>query len=97
MTGEVKKKIFKYQLEVTDSQFVSMPQGSKIISVEEQSDKVVIYAIVRPLGQREEKHEIKILGTGHPVSFDENEYSFVGTVKLAGGELMFHVFERLIV
>lgn len=86
------KKIFKYELEVTDNQVISIPSDN-ILSVEEQNEKVVVYALVdtdtTPI-----KYEFGMNGTGNPITFEIEHFAFLGTVKMYGGSLMFHVFYR---
>lgn len=87
------KRILKYPLKPTDVQFISIPSDT-VLSVQEQRNEVVIYAITdseHPLIN----HEIRVIGTGHTIDFNVAKYGFLGTVKLYNGELMFHVFWRI--
>ena len=61
--------------------------------------KIVIYARVdETTPERVEKRRVWIAGTGHhlPPSMDFQvfDYSFLNTVKLHDGALMFHVFAQ---
>ncbi|MBT2759901.1 hypothetical protein [Paenibacillus sp. ISL-20] len=87
--------VWKYTLEVDESQDIDMPKGSEIISVETQGESIVIYALVRP---QEEKDTYRVLvyGTGHDIHLNVTEYKFLGTAKFGNGELMFHVFYKRI-
>lgn len=94
------RKIFKYNLEVTDKQTLKLPPGSHILSVMNQRDNIVLYALVWPTENKEvyEDVSIRIVGTGHDIDFFipaerfGGGYKFLGTVSLHGGALMFHVF-----
>lgn len=91
-------KIYKYKLEVTDDQIVKLPLGSRILSVMNQYDKIVLYALISDNETGNEEVSIKIVGTGHDIDFFipapefDVGYNFLGTVSLYDGELMFHVF-----
>ena len=41
-------KIFKYELKVSDIQFVSMPKGAKLLKVQTQRATPCIWALVDP-------------------------------------------------
>lgn len=84
------RKIFKYFLRVTDEQTLDLPRGAEILSVEEQKNKVVLYALIDPAECRLYPHTIYVHGTGH--SIHAENLKFIGTVKLYNGDLMFHVF-----
>jgi hypothetical protein len=78
-----------------DEQTLTLPAGSKIVSVEEQNQGIVLYAVVTDSPKREDV-KIYVHGTGHPLHPGVsllNNIRFIGTVKMHGGSLMFHVFE----
>ena len=87
------KRIYKYVLGIVDSQELSLPLGSKVLSVEEQYGNIVLYALVDTEWSELEIYSVIIHGTGHQANDIEN-YCFLGTVKLADGQLIFHVFYR---
>ena len=90
--------IYKYTLSVTDEQTLTLPEGSKILSVLEQGNKIVLYALVdvnKANTRSEEDYSIVIVGTGNFIN-SVKTYTFLGTVKLADGALMFHVLYRAI-
>lgn len=84
------KKIYKYNLEVTDEQDITIPMGARILSVAEQRTNIVLYALVDPEAPPTLSH-ISIRGTGHD-SDNLEDKRFLGTVNLCSGSLMFHVF-----
>ena len=87
------KQIFKYTLNPTDTQDITMPEDAEVLSVAEQRDKIVVYALVDPKAATGLKR-FKVVGTGHPMDNDAlDAYDFISTVKLMGGQLMFHVFK----
>jgi hypothetical protein len=93
-------KIFKYPIEVTDTQTIKLPAGSRILSVMNQYEKIVLYALVSDNEKDTKEVSIRIVGTGHVIDFFipalefGGGYTFLGTVSLHDGRLMFHVFYK---
>ena len=85
------KTIWKFSIEAADLFGVDMPEGSEILSVQEQHGKPCIWALVDP-GRKKVNRTFCIYGTGHPVGNVESK-KFIGTFQLAGGNLVFHLFE----
>ena len=86
-------KIFKYPLEITDTQIVSMPEGAKLLSVAYIDAQLYLWALVdtdRPKVRR----SIEIYGTGHPCHSWATV--FVGTVIDPIHGLVWHVFDGVI-
>ena len=86
------KNIYKYTIMPTNKQDLVIP-SDKILSANEQRGDIVVYAI------RDERLEpinytFRIIGTGHPIDYDISEYTFLNTVKMHNGSLMFHVFYK---
>lgn len=85
--------IYKYEIPVVDEFDLNLPLGSKILSVVEQNDNIVLYAMVIPeLITKPVK--IRVIGTGNPMPSGMSDYEFLGTVKLYEGKLMFHIFYK---
>lgn len=70
---------------------ISMPMGAKIISAHEQHGEVCIWAIVNTELAMEIRN-IVVFGTGQQIIKALN-LSFIDTVHLNSGDLVFHVFE----
>lgn len=83
------ERIFKYKLEPTETQFIKLPVNSKILSVIEQHQQIVLYAIVDDEAPMGISARISIVATGDNIV---NNGKFLDTVKLLNGELVFHVF-----
>lgn len=75
------KRIFKYQLKRTDYQRLHLPIGSKILSVVQQNDNLVLYALVDDDVSIKRPYGVYILITGHSAC-DVSDATFLGTVKL---------------
>lgn len=91
------KKIFKYRLDVTDVQKITLPALSDILSVQEQYGYLSLWALVDPDEKEMIDYDILIFGTGHPIegSVFEDDYPwFLGTVQFFNGEQVYHVFMR---
>jgi len=84
------KRIWKYELRITDGQFVVLPKDAELLCVQVQRDKPCLWAIGEEHGMREERLII-IHGTGHQVSSNLGRY--LGTFQIQNGDLVYHVFE----
>lgn len=86
------KTIWKFPLGGPSVQ-VEMPEGSRVIHVDEQGGVPTMWARVDS-DRRQRARRFRIVGTGQAI--DEEEAPFLehlGTVKLSGGRLILHVFE----
>lgn len=89
------KVIWKFQLEVQDKQFISLPEGAEILSVQTQDYIPCIWVLVNPNNPTEERC-FEIFGTGHNIYCDMGiDRKFIGTFQMQSGKLVFHLFERL--
>ena len=94
--NEKNKTIWKYPLHPTDIQSISMPKGAVILSCQIQYTGMCIWAIVDPSQEKEERC-IEIIGTGNPAPDTFNvERVFIDTVQMHAGDLVWHVFERIL-
>jgi hypothetical protein len=87
------KKIFKYDLRVTDVDHVKMPDGAQIIHVDWQGPNIQqlqLWAVVDPDAPLFDR-EFRVIGTGHPIA-DLPDLQHIGTVVQPIG-LVWHVFE----
>lgn len=86
------KKIYKYPIEIQDEQVVLLPTGAKILTVQTQSGKAFILAMVNPTMPNDMAVTIRIFGTGHTIQ-DDDRLEYIGTIQMCGGALVFHVFK----
>ncbi len=70
---------------------IEVPCGAKILSVACQCDQICMWALVDPEAEKELRL-FAVYGTGHKVP--DNPGTFIGTVLMHGGSLVFHVFEE---
>jgi hypothetical protein len=85
-------KIWKYILEITDQQYLQLPMGARILSVANQNESLVLYALVNPEEQTTENFVVQIFGTGNPIERLDPMSKFIGTVVMENGKLVWHVF-----
>ena len=84
--------IYKYELSGDTPQTVLLPINSTILSVVEQNQRIVMYALVDVEQENTQEIQFLLLGTG--LNFDNtlDGYTFLNTVKLSDGAIMVHVF-----
>lgn len=86
------KRIYKYELKLTDIQVIAMPEGAEILSVQQQGENLQLWALV-DVSMPDVQRKIRIIGTGNPVA---NEILVhISTFQMHGGALVFHAFESL--
>jgi hypothetical protein len=86
------KTIYKYTLQITDMQRITLPVGAEILCVQMQGSDPCLWAIVND-------HEsipkmditIRTYGTGQPLESTKENY--IGTYQSMSGQLVFHVFK----
>lgn len=87
------RKIWKWELDVTDRQSVYLPQGAQILDVQVQNGQVCMWAICLPSLPTQPRY-IGIYGTGNPLpDVDLDNARYISTFQMHGGALVFHAFE----
>lgn len=84
------KSIWKYEVPIEGMFKISMPKGAEIIAFQVQHEKPCIWAIVNTDAELTIR-TFAIIETGHP--FTENPGKYIGTIQMAGGNLVWHLFE----
>lgn len=87
------KRIFKYELPVMETQLLSLPKDSQVLSVENQRENLVLWASVDLRTKESERHVILIGTTGNPLPNLDNA-DFLGTVLFNNGSFVTHVFHK---
>lgn len=85
------KTIWKFEIDLVDSQRVIMPQQSEILSVDTQDGHLCLWALVDP-DQPKAEREIIIRGTGHPAE-GLKARDFICTVLMNHDTLVWHFFD----
>jgi hypothetical protein len=83
-------QVWKYPLKVEDKQWVELPRGAKILSVDVQNGTPCLWAQVDTEAVTD-RILIVTHGTGHPMK--SNNMQFIGTYQLEGGSFIGHVFK----
>ncbi len=83
-------KIFKYRLDITNTQIIEMPHGARLLHVDAQGEELCLWALV-DLAKSPSSVAIRIVGTGQPVVDLGDLYNYVGTAQMPSG-LVWHVF-----
>ena len=83
------KRIFKYPLAMKDEQTIDILSPAQLLSVMEQDNRLVLYALIHDGPGWGEKVKVFIRGTGHPMN--KGGACFLGTVQATTG-LVWHVF-----
>lgn len=84
--------VHKYILDPDDVTTVQMPTGARILDVQVQGQNVCVWALACP-ANRPMPVRLRIVGTGPLHAFpDHEDWTYVSTVQLEGGALVFHIF-----
>lgn len=85
--------IWKFPLEVDDSQTITMPKGARILAVQVQHGRPCLWALVDANEDVRETVEIRTHGTGHRIpEGDARSYEYIATYQLQSGAFVFHAF-----
>ena len=88
------RKIYKYSLALTDTQFVELSLGAEILTVQMQGDRLCLWAMVNTLPDAIKKNKrIEIIGTGNPIPIGDLKY--ISTFQMMNERLTYHVFENI--
>ena len=85
------KTIWKFPLSSMDVNYIKMPEGAKILTVQTQMETPCIWALVNPTAQMTQR-VFRTVGTGHDLP-EQNPHNYIGTFQLMAGQLVFHLFE----
>ena len=87
--ADLKMKIFKYKLQITDIQEIEIPEFSNILAAQMQHGELQLWVAVNEKFQTY-RQKIALYGTGNEITGYPGRY--VSTVQLYNGDLVFHVF-----
>lgn len=97
------KTIFKYRLSLTDRQIIEIPMGSKILSIQAQSnygETRAPFSLWMEIDSDQKSFEPRmfhIVGTGKPIpsTDDDAELVYLATVQIEDGMLVWHFYEEV--
>lgn len=84
-------RIFKYPLEITDQQDITLPYNSKILSCQMQGDALQLWALVDEETDVFCEKTIRIIGTGNPINDYDSTFKFISTVQ-DDRDFVWHIF-----
>jgi hypothetical protein len=85
------KTIWKYTLNVTDTQSIEVPMMAQILTAQLQNKELQLWMLVDSEEEGSEYITIRVYGTGH--SINEENLEYINTFQ--EGSLVFHVFKEL--
>lgn len=85
------KTIFKYPLDVVDTQVIKLPKGADPFTAQFQSDQLCIWAAVDTDAELEDR-EFRIIGTGQPLDLS-GVFRYLSTVQQ--GSFVWHIFTKV--
>jgi len=72
---------------------IKMPAGAEVLTIQVQGSKPCIWAKVDPEQELTDR-SFMLVGTGHPLPIEPQDFvHYKGTFQLAGGALVFHLFD----
>ena len=83
--------IFKYCIDINKWNEIVMPAKAKVLTVQFQLVKPVMWVETNPYTDDKETREFWIVGTGH--EFDVEDATYIGTYQ--DGGFVGHVYERV--
>ena len=96
MTTETKVKyaVWKYPIPIQDSFELVIPKYGRILTLKTQRGQPTLWVLVNPENEKVTK-KFSLVGTGHPVSQETFNGTFIGTYLVSEDTLVFHLFELL--
>lgn len=86
-------RIFKYPFTISDEVIINIPGDATILTIQEQYGEPCLWALVDP-DKPKKPRVLRIIGTGHPIP-DVDTLKYLGTIQMAGGGLIWHIFEKV--
>ncbi len=87
-------RIFKYPIDVVESQIIEIPNLVQVVSVAVQYNQLVLYAIVDDKSTNLKEVSVRIIGTGHDCDPIPPGWTFRGTHLQGEGSLVWHVWTK---
>lgn len=87
------KTIYKWTLELKDTQTIMAPENTLFLTVQMQHGLPQVWGLCNP-NLPAEKNIFHIRGTGHPVPEKDN-LLYLGSFQMNEGQFVFHVFREI--
>lgn len=90
------QRVWKFDVPISDELTVEMPANAQILAVQVQTGRPAMWALCSPDAPRETRR-FRWFGTGHPMPPVGLTWGHIyrGTVQIAEGALVFHLFEMI--
>lgn len=85
------KEITNQALEIQDVQTVVMPVGAKVLKVDLQYGKVVMWHLSDPKAQKQLR-SVMLIGTGDEIPDQITERDYIGTIQTPNDFVVCHFF-----
>lgn len=86
--------IYRFDVPVADGFALNIPEFAKVLCVGERGGTGHMWVMLDPESTKVVTRKFRVIGTGHPIP-DHEKLEYVGTFFMAGGKLVWHVFESL--
>lgn len=83
-------RIYKYPLDLVDSQTVQIQRPIKILTAQVQNGIICAWALIDEEPKFTREVQFLIVGTGNPNDFDLTEFEYLSTVQL--NSFVWHIF-----
>jgi hypothetical protein len=87
------RTVWKYELEVTDLQAHSIPEGGTVLCVQVQRGRPCVWVLVDSENPAKERI-FRTFGTGHKIPENE-KLDYIGSYQLYRGDFLGHLFEEV--
>jgi hypothetical protein len=86
------RKIFKYELEITDSPTLNLPVDANFLAIDQQNGSICLWFVVDPEQKEMKERQFRIIGTGHEIQMgaEHDTLHFLKTLVMA--PFVWHVF-----
>lgn len=86
--------VYKYQFKIDDDVRLMLPADARILHVAMQFEPGLpcVWVLLDPTAPIVERR-FRLAGTGHPIEASIGSVTHHGTFLMAGGRLVFHLFE----
>jgi hypothetical protein len=84
--------VWKYILKPEKRQRIRCPCSAKILSAHEQNGQPAIWVQVDTDEPLIQEIDIFLVGTGQKVSIEVDKWTFIGTILLLDGDLVWHIY-----
>ena len=84
------RRIYKYELKITDEQIIPAPNTAFILDAQFQGNKLCIWVEFNPAHVIDVGIGIRIIGTGHTFDLTEDGLMYIATAQKDG--LVWHIY-----